>query len=38
MMKFSCQDKLLPGQTQTEKYLNAVMVGFDSIEVNVPKC
>ncbi|MDO8686014.1 MAG: sugar phosphate isomerase/epimerase family protein [Clostridiales bacterium] len=33
-MKFSCQDKLLPGLTQTEKYLNAAEVGFDSIEVN----
>ena len=33
-MKFSCQDKLLPGLTQTEKYMNAVKAGFDSIEVN----
>lgn len=33
-MKFSIQDKLLPGQTQTEKYINAVKAGFDSIEVN----
>ena len=35
MMKFSCQDKLLPGNDYTEKYMNAVKAGFDSIEVNV---
>lgn len=34
-MHFSCQDKLLPGKTYTEKYINAAMLGFDSIEVNV---
>lgn len=34
-MYFSCQDKLLPGETYTEKYINAVILGFDSIEVNV---
>ena len=34
-MKFSCQDKLLPGDTYAEKYINAVKAGFDSLEVNV---
>jgi sugar phosphate isomerase/epimerase len=33
-LKFSCQDKILPGETYTEKYLNAKKLGFDSIEVN----
>lgn len=34
-MKFSCQDKIIPGRSYSEKYLNARNIGFDSIELNV---
>jgi phosphosulfolactate synthase (CoM biosynthesis protein A) len=33
-MYFSCQDKLLPGKTYTERYINAAKLGFDSIEIS----
>ena len=36
-MLLSCQDKLLPGDNYTEKYINAAKAGFDSVEINGSK-